>query len=394
MAKNNIPPIFARIVGWGMCVPETRLTNADLEAIMNTNDEWIRARTGIRERRIAGERESTATLGFRAAQQALEVTDILPEDLDMIIVATCTPDNVFPSTASLIQNWLGAKTAGAFDLSAACSGFVYAINMAAQAIRSGSVDTVLVIGAETMSRVMDWQDRATSILFGDGAGAVVLQASHEEGGVLSSVLRSDGSGADLLGIPAHKTPYNLKYKPYKMYMVGREVFKFATRVITECVNEAIYQAGITLDEVKLIIPHQANERILLSAARSLNVEPDRFMSNLEHYGNTSAASIPIALAEAVQQGRIRQGDYIVFVGFGGGLSWGAIVVQWSIPHPEDVHASRIAQQRRRLSYFRARLRDRWRVWKRRFNATLNRIRPDYGRIHRLRHKIDEFDFDD
>lgn len=377
-----------------MYVPENKLTNADLEAILETSDEWIQSRTGINERRIAGDRETTSMIGLKAAQQALGVTKILSSDLDMIIVATCTPDNAFPSTASLIQHWLGAKKASAFDLSAACSGFVYAVNMGTQAIRSGSIKNALIIGAETMSRVMDWSDRSTSILFGDGAGAVVLQASHDEGGVLSSVLRSDGAGYDLLGLPMMESPYNNGHKLNKLFMIGSEVFKFATRVINESVTQAVYEAGITLSDVALIIPHQANDRIIGAAARSLNMDKSKFMSNVSRYGNTSAASIPIALYEAVQEGRIQEGDYIVFVGFGGGLSWGAIVVQWRVPRPENVQGSRIAQSRRRVSYFRARLRDRWRYWKRRLLNTISRIRPNYGRIHRLRSKIDDYDFDE
>jgi len=392
--QNGNAPIYANIIGWGMAVPETRLTNEDLEAILDTSDEWIRSRTGIHERRIASEKETTASLGLKAAQQALSVTNLVPSTLDMVIVATCTPDYRFPSTASLIQNSLGASQAGAFDLSAACSGFVYAIQMAAQAIRSGSIKTALVIGSETMSRVLDWQDRGTSILFGDGAGAVILQASEEVGGVLSAVLRSDGAGADLLGIPAIPNYVTGDRKLNKMYMIGRDVFKFATRVIHESVIESVEAAGITLADVALIIPHQANDRILQSAARSLNVDRERFMTNLDRYGNTSAASIPIALYEAVQTGRIKEGDYIVFVGFGGGLSWGAIVIQWRVPRPAEVHSSRIAKQRRQFSYLRARVRGRWKYWRRRLRMLVNRVRPNYGRIYRLRSKIDEYDFED
>jgi 3-oxoacyl-[acyl-carrier-protein] synthase-3 len=266
--------------------------------------------------------------------------------------------------------------------------------MAADSIRAGSNKQVLVIGAETMSRVMDWQDRTTSILFGDGAGAIVLQASHDEGGVLSAVLCSDGAGYDLLGIPMADSPYNNGHKIGKMFMIGGEVFKFATRVITESVTEAVYKAGITLDDVALIIPHQANDRILMAAARSLNMDKDKFMSNVERYGNTSAASIPIALYEAVQEGRVHEGDSSVCVGFGGGFSWGAVVIKWRVPRPENIQSSRVAQSRRRVSYFRARLRERWRYWRRRLSSTFSRIRPNYGRIPRLRSKIEEYDFDD
>ncbi len=397
--KNDIPPfqenaIYAHIVGWGMSVPEQVLTNHDLAAIVETSDEWIQARTGIKERRIAGENESTATLGLKAAQKALEVAELLPIELDLIIVATSTPENIFPSTASLIQDWLGAVRAGAFDLSAACSGFVYAVNMAAQSIRSGSIQSALVIGSETMSRVMDWQDRGTCILFGDGAGAVVLRASDVEGGVLSSVLRSDGSGWDLLGIPTvgsmdvhipEASPNG--HKMHKMHMNGGEVFKFATRVITESVTQALDLAGLEMSDVALIVPHQANARILHSAARSLKVEADIFMSNVDRYGNTSAASIPIALCEAIQQGRIQQDDNIVFVGFGGGLTWASMVVKWGTPE----YAARRAlyQQRREFSYFLARWRRRALQWSRRITETVSRIRPERGRMRRLRRKIDQ-----
>lgn len=385
--------IYAHIVGWGMAVPDRVLSNNDLAAIVETSDEWIVTRTGIHERRIAGETESTATLGLKAAQRALEIAEILPIELDMVIVATSTPEYIFPSTASLIQDWLGAAKAGAFDLSAACSGFVYAVNFAAQAIRSGSIATALVIGSETMSRVLDWQDRGTCILFGDGAGAVVLKASDVEGGVLSSVLRSDGSGWDLLAIPTVGSQDaefpgadSVQHKMGKMYMNGGEVFKFATRVIGESIQQALAQAGLTIDDVKLIIPHQANARIIQSAARALKVEPELFMSNLERYGNTSAASIPIALCEAVEMGKIKQDDHIVFVGFGGGLSWGAMVVRWG--RPESIERRALYRQRQQFSYFLAHWRRRLVRVSRRFNETVGRIRPEQGRIRRLRRKVE------
>ena len=368
--------IFAHIVGWGRHLPQRTLTNEDIAAIIETSDEWIKARTGIEQRHIANERETTAWLGLQAAKEALSYTNILPTDLDLIIVATSTPENIFPSTASLIQHWLGASSAGAFDLSAACSGFVYAVDMATQAIRSGSIETALVIGAETMSRVLNWQDRATSILFGDGAGAVVLQAAKEPGGILSSVLRSDGGGADLLAIPAQNnidirsTDGISNQKLHKLYMHGGEVFKFATRVIGDSVREACRLAGITIDDVKLIIPHQANERILQAAARSLNIEPERFMSNLKEYGNTSAASIPLALYDAIQQKRISAGDYVVLVGFGGGLTWASMVMRWSLPQPGDIQVSLLKRNRRRVGYFLVE----WRVRLRRFLARLTRRR--------------------
>jgi 3-oxoacyl-[acyl-carrier-protein] synthase-3 len=382
-----------------MAVPEKILTNEDLAAIVETSDEWIRARTGIRERHIAGERDTTATLGLKAAQQALEIADILPTEIDMIIVATSTPEHIFPSAASLIQSWLGANKAGAFDLSAACSGFVYGVDMAAQAIRSGRIQTAVVIGAETMSRVMDWQDRGTCILFGDGAGAVVLTASQVEGGVLSAVLRSDGSGGDLLGIPTVGSidigdiPVIANGHKYgKMHMNGGEVFKFATRVIGESITQALDIAGLTIKDLKLIVPHQANERILKAAARALKVDDSMFMSNVERYGNTSAASIPIALCEAVQQGKIERDDYIAFVGFGGGLTWASMVLKWGAPVPEERGVISFNKQRRQVSYTMA-----W--WRARLNRishqlaeTFSRIRPQHGRIYRLRHKIDQTNF--
>lgn len=370
--------IYAHIVGWGMAVPESVLTNAHLEAIIETNDEWIRTRTGIHERRIAGERESTASLGLKAAQRALDVADIHPADIDLIIVATSTPENIFPSTASLIQHWLGATKAGAFDLSAACSGFVYGVDMAAQAIKSGSLQVALVIGAETMTRVLDWTDRGTCILFGDGAGAVVLRASQIEGGVLSAVLRSDGGGSDLLGIPTVGSE-DLRnpdfraangHKMHKMHMNGGEVFKFATRVIGESITQTLDKAGLTLNDVALIVPHQANARIIQSAARALKVNADLFVSNLERYGNTSAASIPIALCEAIEKGRVQSGQNIVFVGFGGGLTWAAMAVRWTgARRPEPGAGALINQQRRQISYLLAR----WQAQLRRLNRRIGRL---------------------
>jgi 3-oxoacyl-[acyl-carrier-protein] synthase-3 len=349
--------IYAHIAGWGMAVPETVMTNDDLSAIVETSDEWITTRTGIRERRIASERESTTTLAIRAAQRALEVADILPRQIDLIIVATSTPEFVFPSTASLVQDALGASFAGAFDLSAACSGFVYAVDMAAQAIRTGSVSAALIIGAETMSRVLDWQDRTTCILFGDGAGALVLKASPEQGGVLSSVLRSDGAGGELLAIPTHNNIALGELKVQKMVMAGGEVFKFATRVVDESIRQVIEDSSITLDDVKLIVPHQANQRILDAVAKKLRIEPERFMVNLNRYGNTSAASIPIALCEAIEQKRVKEGDHIVFVGFGGGLTWAAMCVKWGTPVLESSR-SMLNTRRRQIRYVLARWRNR------------------------------------
>lgn len=388
--------IYAHIVGWGMAVPENVLKNEDLEAIVETNDEWIRTRTGISERHIANEQESTASLGLKAARKALEVANLLPREIDLIIVATSTPENIFPSTASLIQNWLGATKAGAFDLSAACSGFVYGVDMAAQAIRSGSIQTAVVIGAETMSRVLDWQDRGTCILFGDGAGAIVLRAREDEGGVLSAVLRSDGSGGDLLGIPSVGSEdldnpdfFTNGHRMYKMYMNGGEVFKFATRVIAESIEQALQKANLAVEDLSLIVPHQANARIIQAAARALKVEPNLFMSNLDRYGNTSAASIPIALCEAVQQGRIKPNEYVAFIGFGGGLTWASMIVQWRDQREGESRPGAFLKQRRRefsygVVFWRAKLR---RLSKQ-IGDMLGRISPRRGRILRLRDKAE------
>ncbi len=388
-------PIFAHVVGWGMAVPDSVLTNDDLAAIVETNDEWIRSRTGIRERHIAGEKETTATLGLKAAQKALEVADVLPAELNLIIVATSTAESIFPSSASLIQAWLGAGNAGAFDLSAACSGFVYGVQMAAQMIRSGSAKTALIIGSETMSRVVDWQDRGTCILFGDGAGALVLQASDVEGGVLSAILRSDGLGGDLLGLPSVGTSDSELpdgHKMGKMFMNGGEVFKFASRVFASSVQEAVADAGLVMNDIELIIPHQANARITAAAARSLKLDESKLMSNIEKYGNTSAASIPIALCEAIQQGRIKQDDNIVLVGFGGGLSWASMVIKWGVSRTTERPSGNIINRtRRQIIYTIASWQARLTRISRRFDAVVRRARPNSGRMERLRHKVENID---
>jgi 3-oxoacyl-[acyl-carrier-protein] synthase-3 len=336
-----------------MKIPERVITNADLEAVVETSDEWIRSRTGIQERRFATERDSAVTLGFEAARNALDRADILSTEIDLIVVATSTPEDIYPSTACKIQNLLGATKAGAFDLSAACSGFVYALNMAAQAIRSGSIDKALVIGTEVNSRVLDWNDRTTCILFGDGAGAVVLSGSDDPGGMLSCVLGADGSGAELLGIPTvgyAAVPEDKQM--HKMHMNGREVFRFATHIIHESIQDAVEKAGMSLADIALIVPHQANQRIISAAARSLNVPEALFYSNVHRYGNTSAASIPIALCEAEREGRIQPGDNVILIGFGGGLTWGTAVVQWHhVPQPTPRGiAYKLSQGRREVVY--------------------------------------------
>jgi 3-oxoacyl-[acyl-carrier-protein] synthase-3 len=326
---------YAHITGWGMALPERVLTNEELSRTVDTTDDWIVSRTGIRERRIADGRETTASLALDAARAALECADLSPRQLDLVIVATSTPEHIFPATACLVQDALGAVNAGGFDLSAACSGFIYALGVAADGIRSGSHQNVLVIGAETLSRVVNWKDRGTCILFGDGAGAFVLQASQLPGGVLSSLVRSDGSGGHSLVIPAggSRLPASfdtVRDNQHTIQMDGKEVYRFATRVMASAAREVVQKAGLTLDDIALVVPHQANRRIIESAARSLNLPEDRFVVNLDRYGNTSTASIPIAICEAVACGRVRPNDHLVLVGFGAGLTWGAAVVQWNV----------------------------------------------------------------
>jgi 3-oxoacyl-[acyl-carrier-protein] synthase III len=321
-----------------MAVPERVLTNDDLSKMVDTNDAWIRERTGIRERRIARENEFPSTLGVEASIRALRVANLRPTDLDLIICTTSSPEYIFPATACLIQDQLGASKAGAFDLLAACSGFIYALNMGAQAIRSGSIKSALIVGSETLSRFINWKDRNTCILFGDGAGAFVLQASEQPGGVLSAVMHSDGSGGDLLTLQGGGSRYPASESTvhdgrHYIQMDGKEVFRFATRVMTSATQEALACAGLTMDQVQWIVPHQANIRIIEAAARGLKLPMDRFIVNLERYGNTSTASIPIAMVEALEKGQIKPGDKLVMVGFGGGLTWGALAAEWTGPIP-------------------------------------------------------------
>jgi 3-oxoacyl-[acyl-carrier-protein] synthase-3 len=339
-----------------MAVPDRVMTNAELATLVDTSDEWIRQRTGMVERRIAGDGETTSTLSLRAAQAALEVADIDPVHLDLIIVATVTPDHLFPATACLVQDSLGAEKAAAFDLSAGCSGFVYGLSVAADLLKTGNYEHALVIGAEVLSRITDWTDRGTCVLFGDGAGAVVLKASATPGGVLSSALGADGSGGDVLILPAGGSAHpatlqTVTNRQHFLQMHGRQVFRFATRIMTEASTQALTKAGLNAEDVSLFIPHQANERILQSAARNLGVSQDKLFSNLHLYGNTSSASIPMALCEAIEQGLIESDDLIVCVGFGAGLTWAASVIRWSLPLP-------VAVPSRRMTFWRW-LRYRW-----------------------------------
>lgn len=355
MAVNSQPQRYAHIVGWGMYAPPNVLTNDELAKRVDTSDAWIRERTGIVERRIAT-KETTAVLGLYAAQDALEVADIDPNEIDLIIVATSTPEYIFPSTASVIQDQLGAENAGAFDLSAACSGFVYALAVGAGMIRSGMHSTVLVIGSETFSKIVNWKDRATCILFGDGAGALLLRASEQPGGILSTVLGSDGSGGELLQVPAggSKNPPSLETVMNNLHTVkmnGREVYRFATRVMVDATKQALEKANVPLSELDLLIPHQANARIMDFAARSLNLPPEKVFQNVDRYGNTSAASIPMALVEAIEAKRVNPGDHVVMVGFGGGLTWGSCAVEWTTPTiKRAITPQRAAQSRLRYRW--------------------------------------------
>jgi 3-oxoacyl-[acyl-carrier-protein] synthase-3 len=366
----------AHIVGWGRFTPERVLTNDEIARTVATSDEWIYTRTGIRERRIAGKSETTATMAFAAAARALAVADLHPSQVELIIVATSTPEYIFPSTACRVQDYLGARKAGAFDLSAACSGFVYGITMAAQSIATGSVRNAIVIGTETLSRIVDWQDRGTCVLFGDGAGAVVLKGSHVPGGILASSLRSDGSGGDLLSLPAiYHNPVPALGAEYlgnnkqrkTIHMAGRQVFRFATNVISDVIEDVLEKADLDLDDVALIVPHQANKRIIEAAAKKLKVDPSLFYLNLNRFGNTSAASIPIALCDVVEEGLLKPDDNVVFVGFGGGLTWAATVIKWDVTPPQ---VSLVDREWKRARYMVARGRSRFRKLSRRLGARI------------------------
>ncbi|HEY8477015.1 MAG TPA: beta-ketoacyl-ACP synthase III [Chloroflexota bacterium] len=325
---------YARIAGWGCYIPSRVLTNHDLERMVDTSDEWIRTRSGIVERRIADEEETTAYMGGRAAAAALARAGVAADEVDLILVATCTGDYPgFPSTACLVQERLGARNAGACDVGAACSGFIYGLVMGSQFVATGACRNVLVVGAERMSRIIDWTDRATCVLFGDGAGAVLLQPTDQPGGLLSFVLGADGSGGCHLLIPAGGTtrPASHETVEERMHFVrmnGREVYRFATTIVPDALVRAVQQAGLQPSQVDLLIPHQANSRIIDAAARRLELPEERVVVNIDRYGNTSAASIPVALCEALEDGRVRSGSRLAMVGFGAGLTWAAAVWQW------------------------------------------------------------------
>lgn len=326
---------YAAITGWGMYVPERVLSNADLETLVDTSDEWIVTRTGIRERRIVGPGETTSQMGVQAAREALERAGVQPEDLDLIVVATSTPDQLMPSTACYIQTELGAVRAGPMDVNAACTGFVYGLAVGSQFIRGGAARTVLVVGVDALSRFLDFTDRNTCILFGDGAGAVVLQASEQHGGVLALDLGAIPGTGTLLEIPgggvAHPATHEtVDQGKHYIRMQGREVFKYAVRAMGDSSAKVIADAGLDPAEVALLIPHQANLRIIEATAKRLNLPMERVFVNIDRYGNTSAGTIPIGICEAHAAGRLRAGDALVVTAFGGGLTWGSALIKWSV----------------------------------------------------------------
>src|SRR5216684_8122500 len=327
----------AVITGWGYYAPSKVVTNFDLEKIVDTTDEWITTRTGIKERRYAADGETTSTMSLRAGRAALERARLRPQDLDLVIVATCSPDYIFPATACMVQDALGADRAGAFDVEAACTGFVSALAVARGLIVSGTHQDALVIGAETLSRFLNFKDRTTCVLFGDGAGAVVVEASNASVGIESVVLHSEGSKGEMLMVQAGgarvpATAETLERGQHFITMQGGEVFKLAVKSMADAAEEAIREAGLGLDDIAIMIPHQANVRIIEGVAKRLHFPIEKVFVNIQRYGNTSAASIPIALAEAAAQGRLRRGDKVLLVAFGGGFTWGASVLEWFGPH--------------------------------------------------------------
>jgi len=320
--------------GLGSHVPAKRLTNDDLTHLVNTSDEWIRTRSGIRERRIAGPDENPSDLGAEAARKAIAQAGLKPEDIDLLIVGTMTPDLPFPSTACLIQSKLGLRQVPAFDVAAACSGFLYILEVGVAMVRCGPYRNALIVGTEKMSSMLDWQDRSTCVLFGDGAAAAVLTRSDEKDvGFIGSILHTDGSQVNLLlqpggGSACPATPESIAERKHFLKMNGKEVFKIAVREMEQVIRDLLVQHNLTSSQIACVVPHQANIRILDALATRLEIPMDRIVVNIDRYGNTSAASIPLALEEAHAAGRIRPGDYIILVAFGAGLTWGATLIKW------------------------------------------------------------------
>ena len=331
MAKNAV------ITGWGFYAPSRVVTNFDLAKIVETSDEWITTRTGIKERRFASDGETTSSMSVRAGRAALERAHLRPQDVQLVIVGTCSPDYIFPATACLVQNEIGATRAGAFDIEAACTSFVTALGIARGMIMAGTVQNALVIGAETLSRFLNFKDRTTCVLFGDGAGAVVVEASNASVGIESVVLHSEGSKGELLMVKAGgarvpATKETLELGQHFITMDGAAVMKLAVKSMADAAEEALREAGLGLDDIAIMIPHQANLRIIEGVAKRLHFPMEKVFVNLQRYGNTSAATIPIAIAEAESQGRLHRGDKVLLVAFGGGFTWGASVLEWFGPH--------------------------------------------------------------
>lgn len=333
---HEVARVNSRFLGIGAAIPERVITNLDLEGMVDTSDEWIRSRTGIAERRVAREDCSTSDLGAEACLAAIATANIDPEEIDLVIACTSSPDMVFPSTACMIQGKLGIPTCAAFDVMAVCTGFIYALSVADAMIRTNRYQKVLVVGADAFSKLIDWTDRNTCILFGDGAGAAVLEPSDDGGGILNSYLKADGSGWDQLYIPAGGTAMpasidTVRNNMHSVRMRGSEVFKFAVRAIPEACSEVLAGTGYSLDDVDYIVPHQANQRIIASAAKKLDFPIAKMPSNLDRYGNTSTASIPILLDEMWRGGALKSGQLLITVGFGSGLTWGANLIKWNAP---------------------------------------------------------------
>ncbi|MCP4681346.1 MAG: ketoacyl-ACP synthase III [Desulfobacterales bacterium] len=327
----------AHIIGIGSSIPKRILTNEDLETFVDTSDEWITRRTGIKERRIAtkGEAEGTTDLGTKASIKALDMAHVSPEDLDMIVVGTVTPDHQFPSAACMIQKELNADNAAAFDVSAGCSGFLYALTMADNAIKCGTSKTALVIGVERLSTIINWRDRSTCVLLGDGAGAVIMASKAEHGKILSTHLKSDGALGDLL-YSSYGNTYipeilqDIDRKPFFLNMEGNRLFKKAVKRLSSIASEALQYNSLSSDDIALVVPHQANIRIIQGMAKSLNIPMEKVYTNIHKYGNTSSGSIPMALDEANRKGLLKKGDNILLVSFGAGLTWAAVLLSWSI----------------------------------------------------------------
>lgn len=322
--------IYSRIAGTGSYLPEKVLTNDDLSKIVDTNDEWIAARTGIRERHIAAEGETTSDLAFHAATRAMEAAGVAASEIDLIIVGTTTPDIIFPSTACLLQARLGANGCGAFDVNAACSGFLFALSVADKFIKSGDAKTVLVVGAETLTRMVDWTERTTCVLFGDGAGAVVLKADTETG-ILSTHLHADGAKKELLWNPVGVSvgfKEGEKNAGVRINMAGSDVFKYAVKALDSVVEETLSANGLDRHDIDWLIPHQANLRIIEATAKRLDMPMDRVVVTVDRHGNTSSGSVPLALDEAVRSGRVQRGQLVLLEAFGGGFTWGSALLRY------------------------------------------------------------------